>query len=196
VIALVVAVVLAVGAIAAVTLVAVGKGDDGGQAAAALPPSVTRTVVEDAPAASPPARRTYNRGAYGIQLPSGWRVRSRGAGKGSYVESVWQSAADPEVTLLVDHTPGYGESAETGARAVRSMTSRSGGYREIAFAATRLGGHDAWRWEFEVDGKRKVDYFMTVCGTGYAVLGTAPSAKFDGHAADFRRAAGSLEPTC
>ena len=193
----VIAVVLAVGAVAAVVLlVAGGDGGEQQQAAAATPPPTAevRTIVEQRPA--PAASKQYDRGAYELSLPSAWLVQARGEDKGSYIESVWRHPSDADVTVLVDHTPGYTDPPEVGAQAVRSMTSQSDGYREIAFGPTRLGGRDAWRWEFEAGGERKVDYFLTACGTGFAILGTAPPARFARHADDFRRAAQSLDPTC
>jgi hypothetical protein len=202
IVGLVAACVLAAGGLVAVILLATGGNDGGSPPAAALtatPAAATTTVVAEAePEERPatPSRTTYDRGAYAIRLPRSWSVRSRGEDKGSYVESIWTSPASADVTLLVDHTPGYTDSPEDGARTVRSMTSRSAGYREIGFGPTQLAGRAAWRWEFTLDGKRKVDWFVTACGTGYAVLGTAPSGTFGVHADTFAAAAASLEPSC
>lgn len=196
IVALVVAVVLAIGAVAAVALVAAG-GESDPKAAAAAPPVEVRTVVDERRAEpAPPERKTYERGAYTITLPTGWVVQTRAEDRGSYIESVWRSPTNRDTTLLVDHTPGYDGSPESGARTVRAMTSRSEDYREVAFGPTRLDGRSAWRWEFEVGGVRKVDYFLVACGTGYAILGAAPPSAFSSHSEEFRRAAASLRPEC
>jgi hypothetical protein len=167
---------------------------------------VTETPVQDesAPTASAeepkPQRETtdvrYDRGAYSLVLPRGWTAGARSVDHGAYIESRWHPQGEPDVTVLVDHTPGFSGTAEKGASAVRAQVSRARGYREISYGPETPGDRELWRWEFVLRGERKVDWFLMGCDTGYALLGQAPTGTFDDHADAFAQAASSLRPTC
>jgi hypothetical protein len=133
---------------------------------------------------------------YTLSPPAGWVRDAREKDHGGYVESRWHLPGSPGVFVLVDHTVGFDGTAVEGARSVRALTRRSPGYREFAFAPTVLAGATAWRWAFALGGVRKVDWFLTGCGTGYALLGAAPADRWSTYFHLFADVARSLEPTC
>jgi hypothetical protein len=136
------------------------------------------------------------RSRYTVQIPDGWNVDAREADHGTYLESRWHEVGNPKHVILVDHTTGYDGSAQEGAHGVRDAFTKLGGYDELAFEATTIQGHDAWRWEFAYKGSHTVDTFVTGCGTGYAILVRAPAGRFADAAEDFKAVTASLTPMC
>ena len=82
------------------------------------------------------------------------------------------------------------------AASVRDQTSQTAGYSEVAFEEIDLNGIPAARWEFELSGERKVDYFFYDCGVGVAVLGAAPKAEFVTYEDAFANVAESTQTNC
>jgi hypothetical protein len=136
--------------------------------------------------------------AFTIHPPSGWSRESGDEQHDGFVESLWRSPEDSDVYFLVDDTPGYAHSAHYGAQDVRKLYlhGRVSDYSEWAFAPTTLAGYDAQRWEYEHRGLHKVDTFVTACGTGYAILGSAPIDSWDDYADMYEAATDSFRPSC
>jgi hypothetical protein len=171
-------------------------------AQAAKPQRPARSVSSNAPAPAPsPALRPHahalvRTSTFTLMPPRGWVRDAREKDHGSYVESRWHPAGTPAAFLLIDHTAGFRGTAVEGARSVRRMTRENADYRELGFARAALSGTDAWRWEFALGDVRKVDWFLTDCGTGYALLGAAPADRWDEFKQSFIDAARSLKPQC
>lgn len=122
---------------------------------------------------------TSSSDGFSASPPDGWVQDSDAKDKGGFSETRWHLPGSPEVYGLVDHTAGYTGSAETGARGVRDAVAKSDGYSEIDFSA---GDDDSWRWEFTLDGTRKLDVFHSCGAGGYAILAAAPEADWDTYA--------------
>jgi hypothetical protein len=165
--------------------------------------TVTKTVVEPGPsssapkAAPTPARplalelESASSEYFSVRVPVGWS-RS-GEDRGEFVRTRWTGPGG--ASLLIDVVPGETNSPSVKAGEVRAATAATAGYVERSFTATTLGGRDAWRWDFSVSGDRRVDYMLNECDTGYALLGSAPPARFAGLRATFSKIASSLAPS-
>jgi len=140
--------------------------------------------------------RVFHRGAYTLALPRSWRSAEKDVAHEGYVESRWHPASNPDVTILVDHTRGYEGSPYDGAKGVQRQVRDAPSYRPIGWRRVTLGGREAWRWEFMLGGLHKVDYFLSGCGTGYALLGSASPARYARWEPTFERVARTLAPSC
>lgn len=121
-------------------------------------------------------RRTYDR--FSVDVPASWAIVARDVDHGAYIETEWRSPVSGTVFAKVDYTPGFSGTPRSGAGSVRGLYTGLGAYHEFGYAAYDAGGKDGWRWSFQYKGARKVDYFFTSCGTGFAFLGAAPPNRF------------------
>lgn len=78
----------------------------------------------------------------------------------------------------------------------RQTTSESPDYREISFGPIVLGGREAVRWNYEVEGDRRVVYGFSECGGGMALVGSASPEHFAEFAPVFEEIAASLRFFC
>jgi hypothetical protein len=78
----------------------------------------------------------------------------------------------------------------------RQTTSESPGYREVSFGPIVLGGREAVRWNYEVEGDRRVVYGFNECGGGMALVGSARPDHFAEFAPVFEEIADSLRFFC
>jgi hypothetical protein len=147
--------------------------------------------VETEPTATP-----VETSAFTLTPPAGWIRDASEVDHDAYVESRWHLTGAPEVYLLIDHTVGFDGTPEDGARSVRKMTSRNDDYAEFAFEPATVAGLSAWRWEFALGDTHKVDWFLTGCGTGYALLGAAPEDRWSEFETVFNDVAESLVLPC
>jgi hypothetical protein len=166
--------------------------------------TVTKTVVDPAPssrtpkAAPVPARpralelKSASSDYFNVRVPAGWSRSSED--RGEFVRTKWTGPGG--ASLLIDVVPGETKAPSVKAGEVRAATAATAGYVERGFTATTLSGRDAWRWDFGVSAGRRVDYMLNECDTGYALLGSAPPARFAELRATFSKVASSLEPTC
>jgi hypothetical protein len=139
----------------------------------------------------------YERYLYGIEVPEGWVVDEVDEFNGTFYESTWYDPADPETKILVDaETPAPSVSPMSSAETVRSLTESSSGYYEHSLQPATVAGLPAARWVFDVDGHRRVDYFVNSCGVGLAMLGSTDPGSFSGMASTFNRAAASIYVPC
>jgi hypothetical protein len=143
------------------------------------------------------AQSATNGQDFTIQRPAGnWVLDHLEVQKPGYVETRWHLAGSPNVIFLVDHTPGYAGTAQQGAEGVSAPFKRVSSYHRLGFGPQTLTAGEAWRWEYEVDGKHSVDTFLTDCGTGYAVRGATPASEWEQYSQAFEDAIATLTPNC
>jgi hypothetical protein len=145
---------------------------------------------------------------YAVRIPAGWRTEASGeyhratrATENSYTESRWRSPEDVNTYIHIDYTTGFEGSVADAAKGVRSDYRKSADFRERSFGPITLDdGRELWRWRYarEEDGVfvEKVDYFLSGCDTGFALLGVAPAPRWPQMARTYARVAGSLQPRC
>jgi serine/threonine protein kinase len=171
--------------------------------------TVARTVTESEPASPPqqepegrsssaiPPLEAFNGNLYTAQVPVGWipeAIEKEIAGR---FESKWRNPGEASTSLLIDsQLHRSNTTAIEDAESVRAQTSQSSDYREISFEPTTLQGLSAARWVFDVEGVRKVDYFVIDCGIGFGILGASPPTSFGGWAPTFHRIANSVTVYC
>jgi hypothetical protein len=152
---------------------------------------------EDEVAEAPAGYDGYSQTLYDVAIPEGWERDEDDVWNGTFYQSTWHPAGEPETTILIDaQTPAPEVEPIVSAEEVRSQTSQSDGYYEYAFEPTELSGLPAARWVFDVHGDRRVDYFLNYCSAGIAVLGSTSSAAFGGLAPTFHRVANSVRSFC
>jgi hypothetical protein len=131
-----------------------------------------------------------------LAVPAGWTLVEDEEDGGALVRSRWQDPRDPRTSVSVEVIPAEETAPAHRARALRAATSRTPGYVEHGLGPATLAGRQAWRWDFAVPGERRVDFLLNECETGYAVLGSAPPARFNQLRATFANVARSLQPVC
>ena len=186
-----------VGGVTGYLLVVKPAGGGGTPADAADLPA----TVDAAGAVGPdePGRAAYSRqqrDGYTLEAPLGWRLVDDSVDKGYGIRSSWEPPESGDVSVLVDYTRGFEGTPLAAARELRAGHRKVTGYQEVSFGTRQLGGVEVVEWRFVNDGVEKVDYFSEACGTGYAVLGTAPAVEFESYLVDFEHAAATLEPDC
>ena len=145
---------------------------------------------------SAPELTDYTASLYSAKVPSNWTQEADDVQKGGYRESKWRDPAHPQSVVLIDATANDQKSAADSASDVNAATSQTPGYSEVSSTSTTLAGQDAWQWDFNVSGTRRVDYFRNDCGTGVAVLGVAAPSDFDALDSTFRQVAESVSASC
>jgi hypothetical protein len=169
----------------------------GGATTTNAPPgqeSTGSTPTTTVPASGAPALTPYAGEGFALSYPAGWATDAREKSHGSYLESHWHLPGRPDVSVLIDHTPGFTDTAKAGADVVRAGTATETGYKELSYDTAALTPGPAQVWEFILSGKERVDTFYALCGTGYAVLGSAPVAEFSQYQATFAAVTASLIP--
>ena len=198
---------VAIGALAAMTLF---DNSDGGESRtetrtlattvtqAAPPPSGAEADADavESSAASQDLQVVHTR-LYSAEVPAGWIPESIDEEISGRYESQWRNPSDENTSVLIDSqvNASSGSPLEDAA-AVRAQTSQTPGYREISFGPTYLGGSPAARWVFELPGDRRVDYFVTKCNVGFAILGSSSPSVFGAWAPLFHQVATSVTPAC
>lgn len=141
--------------------------------------------------------KTYDRGEFTIDLPATWRVGGRDVARAGYVSNRWYPSFTTATRVKVDYTRGFGGSAASGARSVRRLVQDAGSYRELSWRPARVDGRPAWRWEFELANRHKVDYFVTDdCGTGFAILFETTPGNWDRYRPMFQDVVRSVTLAC
>ena len=121
-------------------------------------------------------RGTHRGNGYDIKPPSGFKLRRSGR------RTVW--SGPDGASLLVETTRVSGGSPrDDWKRLDVDLKKRYGKrYRSLGIRRTSLAGRPAAAWEFELDTPRgtvrKMDIAVHERGRGYAVLYSAPAAKF------------------
>ena len=89
-------------------------------------------------------------------------------------------------------------SAQEKANEVRTAVARTAGFRDIAMSDTTVNGVPAVKWEFEVSGDHRIDYFVhdEECGVSAAVLGSTRPGEWAARRETFSEIADSLALDC
>lgn len=127
---------------------------------------------------APHKSRHRGRALYSIAPPEGWR-RGQSAGR-----ATWRGPNGAQ--LLVEVAPDVTSSPRADWEKLSRAFEKKYGprYRSLGIHETTLAGRPASQWEFELDSPsgattHKIDIAVHAGGRGYAVLGSAPSDKFD-----------------
>ena len=131
-----------------------------------------------------------------MRVPALWRLVEDEVDKGTYVESKWRNPANRQDALVIDMSQASGEAPKGQAEPVRQLLRKAESYREISYDATSDLPWQAWRWDFEISDKRRVDYFFSACGHDFAVLGSTSPARFAALGDTFRQVAASVQSGC
>jgi hypothetical protein len=113
---------------------------------------------------------TYEGATYSADYPADWSVVQSEVDKGAYTETRLRSP-DAGAIVLIDRTPGAPADPTLAAREVEVQTAETSGYERITFQPVELGGRPGFEWVFDLPSGRRVDYFTTVDGVSFAVLG-------------------------
>jgi Prokaryotic RING finger family 1 len=139
---------------------------------------------------------SYSGQGFAVGYPQGWNTVEDQVREQGYAESKWISPTDPSVHLLIDDTPGYSGTAEGGADSVRRQVEQDSSYRQLSWAPQNYPAGRGWGWQFTDRGDERVDTFFVACGTGYAVLGSAPANEFSQYEQLFSQVTSSFAPSC
>lgn len=90
------------------------------------------------------------------------------------------------------HLPRNARGLEQDASPVHEALTKQSGYSELFYGSGDLGDVQSWKWVFQVEGDRRVDYFFNRCASGFAVLGSTPPARFVKFEATFKTVAESV----
>ena len=143
-------------------------------------------------AATPP----YNEGDFTATPPSGWQLNEDGQQMQGYVESKWRDPANPDNLVKVDMSPPSGLPPDQAAASVRAQVQPERGYQEVSFGPGSLANATSTEWIFQVPGSERVDWFFTLCGHDFAVLGSTSPSNFSQLMPTFQSFASSVQGTC
>lgn len=130
-------------------------------------------------------------------MPAGWTQDEDDEDNGDRLTNRWRSPQDPDVYVLVDaQAPKAPGTPAENAESVRAQTSQTDGYQELEFTPITLAGEPALRWQFDLPGDRRVDYFFNRCDTSFAVLGVAAHDDFAEFEGAFHQVAESVKAKC
>jgi hypothetical protein len=151
-----------------------------------------------APDVQAPSLGSYSATYYSVDRPADWTTESDDQQQsGGWLRSQWRDPSDSSTSVLIDAQEEQ-TTAQDKADEVRAATSGTPGYREISLRQTTMNGVPAVRWEFEVSGTHRVDYFVhdDSCGVGVAVLGVTGPASWSGLEQTFSDIADSVSIDC
>ncbi len=179
-------------------------GSKGGAGPAKQQPKATGSVerpesntVESPPVAEVIPLESFRGRLYSAEVPSEWPAETIESRPSTYFESHWRNPDEPNTSLLIDSQIHNATTTPIeDAEGVRSETSQSSGYRELAFEETTLQGLPAARWVFEIEEDRRVDYFLISCGVGFGILGSSSPSSFGHWAPTFHAVANSVTGNC
>jgi hypothetical protein len=145
-----------------------------------------------------PSLTAYTATFYSLDRPAEWTTEHDDEEQGGgFMRSQWRDPADSNTSVLVD-AQKEDMSAQEKADEVRSAVARTGGFRDLGMQETTMNGVPAVKWEFEVSGDRRVDYFVhdDECGLSVAVLGSTSPGAWDLRSETFSEIADSLALDC
>jgi hypothetical protein len=175
----------------------------GGEAAAAGDPATegpkeSPSKARAAVTRAEPELREIEGSIYKAKVPVEWAQDYELEEKAPYYPMQFDGAGEagePYVRLEGQYPAEVSDPvvAEEGSR---QTTSESPDYREISFGPIVLGGREAVRWNYEVEGDRRVVYGFSECGGGMALVGSASPEHFAEFAPVFEEIAASLRFFC
>ncbi len=147
-----------------------------------------------------PRLRQVESSIYRVKVPVEWAqdFELEGEGEAPYYPMQFDGggeAGEPYVRLEGQYPAAVADPVE-GEEGPRQTTSESSDYREISFGPIVLGGRRMVRWNYEVEGDRRVVYGVTECAGGMAMVGSASPGHFAEFAPLFEEIADSLRFQC
>lgn len=107
---------------------------------------------------------------YTATYPANWRVTQRDQRHGPSIRTVLQSANGAE-KVTIDRTPGSDLTPLAQAQAVVDQLGSAPGYQLVTSAGATLAGSAAYELVYSLPTGTNIEYFRTVNGDDYAVLG-------------------------
>ncbi len=167
-------------------------------------PPRTETVVEEAPSTKPaepvsnPALNRFNGSIYTTKVPANWQHSDEVEEEPPYYANLWSAKGDAgEPYVRVEgNFPTRIEDPVAAEEGSRRTTSKSSDYREISYGPVDVGGREAVRWEYEVEGDRRVVYGFIECGAGLGIVGSSSPKTFSTFASLFEEVADSTRILC
>ena len=151
----------------------------------------------DPPDPLPKDRATQGQ-IYSFAAPSGWAKDPEVLEESPYYPNLWRRPSDggstyvrAEGTIAVE-----GQEPVEAEEGSRRKTAMSPDYHEIGFGPVALDGRAAVRWDYEVEGDRRVVFGFVECGTGLGFVGSAEPSAFASQEGVFEAAADSLRANC
>ncbi len=194
---------LAIVVVIALVAVLVSGGDGSGRSAEK---AVTQPSAHTSSSGPTTTVKATSRGAegrfqgqvYNVEPPSGWGRDPEVIEEPPYYPNLWrQSGAEGAAYLRTEGTTAVeGQDPVEAEEGSRLKTSKSPDYHEIGFGPVTINGRSAVRWDYEVEGDRRIVYGFVECGTGLAVVGSASPGFFSSYEHDFEAAADSLRANC
>jgi hypothetical protein len=113
------------------------------------------------------------REGYAIAPPAGFSLSRTGR------RTTWKGPRGSQ--LLVETSPSVNGSPREGWEKLDKALARKYGsrYQSFGIRETTMAGRPAAVWEFQIGDTRKIDIAVHDKGRGYAVLGSAPSGRFE-----------------
>ncbi|HEY5053729.1 MAG TPA: serine/threonine-protein kinase [Solirubrobacterales bacterium] len=160
-------------------------------AASEAPKTTVKTTSES-------AEDRFQGQLYSVEPPSGWGRDPEVIEEPPSYPNLWRQSEVDEATYLRTEgtTVVEGQDPVEAEEGSRQETSKSPGYHEIGFGPVTIEGRSAARWDYEVEGDRRVVYGFVECGTGLAVVGSTDPGSFSSREHDFEAAADSLRANC
>jgi hypothetical protein len=158
----------------------------------------TRKPAAPAPVPEAPTLTSYFATYYTVDRPGEWTTEHDDEEQpGGFLRAQWRDPADSETSVLID-AQEEDLSAQEKADDVRSAVARTGGFRDLGMSDTTMNGLPAVKWEFEVSGDHRVDYFVhnDECGLSAAVLGSTHPSTWEARRDTFSEIADSLALDC
>jgi hypothetical protein len=171
-----------------------GQQTENNPANDAAPQGRTRTT----PAEPIADRRRIQGQIYSIEPPAGWDRDQEVTETSPYFANVWRQPTDGRsIYIRAEGTTAVeGQDPVEAEEGSRIKTSKSPDYHEIGFGPVTVDGRAAVRWDYEVEGDRRVVYGFVECGTGLGFVGSSNPSTFSSHEGTFETAADSLRANC
>ncbi len=168
--------------------------------------ALERLLFDSAPrrSARPPIPRTpaevslqpYATDAYSAQVPKGWKLLADDEDRGDFSESRWRAPAPFRAELVIAYRTQSGASPRGIAESARGRLAVQGTYSEVAFGPIGLGGTEAYRWVYGVNGQMRANWYLNPCGTSIAIYGATRPSEFLRWAPTFRAVTAAVRPAC
>jgi serine/threonine-protein kinase len=199
--------VIAVAAFAAVLLGrGAGGGDNGEQAVTKASRRRVETGQPQRSTASEPTVSTETTAndrstqgqIYSFEAPVGWTKDPEVPEEPPYYPNLWRQPSDEGSAYVRAEgtTAVEGQDPVEAEEASRRKTAKSPDYHEIGFGSATLDGRAAVRWDYEVEGDRRVVFGFVECGTGLGFVGSADPSAFASQEGAFEASANSLRANC
>ena len=116
-----------------------------------------------------------------MQIPPGWSRSESYHSDDNRTRIKWTAPAD-RVSFLVDVIPDGGHSSPLSDFQDADQRRQAGNgsrYERLSLGSDTLDGQEAARWDFILNGVKKVDISANYASNGYALLFAAPAGSYD-----------------